>query len=399
MTTRIPRVLAVAASLACGATATLAAGVPLVRIDTEQKATAAFITAYHSTESTYHHDVTIPGSILLGLRALQTASQATTPVALTTLPAGVEVPCATSGSMVARMAPQMPRVFRFEWRQCRYPQDGYDQTLDGTGEMVLLSDSFTPDKVASLRLGSQGRDLVQTQILSFPSFSVRNDNLRNILLVGNIPMKDLRSLVPNSFTPFTYLVNGFVDLQQTSQFGSDPASVNGQRETFDAVTYTGTATSNADGTRSDTDRTTLFGKLTYTRREPPPYGTWNEIYRFLGYRVHDTFDWAGLESSQTIDGGLDLTWGPFGAGCLSGAYDFRTKSPIRRQMTGSQSYTGGEIAINGERVSLYTAANVPPTLPVPINGLLVHIEAPGVGTFNYDVNDLLNGLRPVSRCL
>jgi hypothetical protein len=42
---------------------------------------------------------------------------------------------------------------------------------------------------------------------------------------------------------------------------------------------------------------------------------------------------------------------------------------------------------------------VPPSLPAPTQGTLVHLDLAGVGSFDYDVNDLYLDLRPVSRCM
>jgi len=404
MTTGIPRVIVITASLLAAATAAAAGGLPLVRIDTEQKAAAALITANHTaTESPQNHEFALWPVVSLAMRALQTASQATTPVALMATPGGVEVACSTSGSMTASMAPRTPRVLKFEWRQCQFQQDGYNQALDGTGEILLLSDSFTPDKVGSIRFGSAGRDLVQTQdSYLFPQFKSHNDYIRNLLVVGNIPMKHLDYAIANSFTAFTYLVNGLSDFTQTNQNGSNPPYSYGSRLTFDAVTYSGSYAYNEDATRYDDDLTALFGKLTFTRRDSPPYGTTNEVYRYLGFHVHNMSNWTAGEFSQAVDGYVDFTWNPnFGAGCVNGGYDFKTRVPMHQVLLPDfhRPYDSGELVINGtEKVSLYSAANVRPSLPSPTSPTLLHIDAAGVGSFNYQINDLLLDLLPVSDC-
>lgn len=401
MNTRIPRAFVLTASLLTGATASAAGST--IPIDSEQKATSAFVAALMiGQEPPLLHQYAMANVIALGQRALQAASQATTPVALMATPAGVNIPCPTSGSVSVRMAPRIPRVFKFEWKQCHYPLDGADQSLNGSGEIVLLSDSFTPDRVASIRLGSANSNVLHVQEWIYPGFSSRNVVIDNFLVVGSIPLRNLQLPLPNSFTPFTYLVNGFDDFSQTNQFGSEPAYTNSTRIDFDAVAYTGSAAYDDDASRYDADLTALFGKLTYTRRDPPPYGTNVDVFRFQGLHVHDTSDWMAAERSQTIDGRVDFTWNPnFGQGCINGSYAFKTGVPLHRSTTGFyQPYDSGQLQINGtEKLSIYSAANVPATLPTPANLTLLHIEAAGVGTFNYDVNDFLNDLRPISHCM
>ena len=59
----------------------------------------------------------------------------------------------------------------------------------------------------------------------------------------------------------------------------------------------------------------------------------------------------------------------------------------------------GDLTINGIlRSTFYSPATVPPGLPVPTKGLLIHSELQGVGAFNYDANSVYEALRPVGNC-
>ena len=348
------------------------------------------------------HFATIERVIFYSNRALQKAASVATPASLMASPTGVVVPCETSGTMTARMAPRFPRVFRFEWHDCHFPLDGYPNTIDGPGEIMLLGDTFTPTKVAAIRFGASGTDVVTTRVLSFPWFVSQNTMLRNLRVVGNIPMT-ISSILTNTTSPFTYVIAGFTDETDSYQdlTSGTPPSSTGFRTAFDSVAYTGSFAFDAAQSRHTEDLLALFGSLTYTRNDPPPYGVTVERFKYEGFHVRNVSDFLTSGRTQEINGRVDYTPNPFfGSGCQTGGFVFKTHTPVHTVTSPFQVYDGGDLTINGgARVSLFSAANVPPTLPAPVNQTLVHLDLAGVGSFNYDVNDLLLGLRPVSRCM
>jgi hypothetical protein len=394
------RTLAFAASLSFGAAAFAA---PPLNLDIEQKATAAFVTGLSvSHSSTINHYATIERVIFYSNRALQKAASVTTPAALMASSSGIVVPCETSGTMTARMAPKYPRVFKFEWQDCHFPLDGFPNTLDGPGEIVLPGDTFTPTKVAAIRFGNANTDLASTRVLSFPWSVSRNTMLRNLRVIGNIPMT-ISPFVTNSVSPFAYVIAGFTDETATYQDLSSgtPESSAGFRTEFDSVAYAGTFAYDTDATLYTEDLLALFGTLTFTRSDPPPYGVTTERFRYEGFRVRNVSNYSNGDRTQAIDGRVDYTPNPFfGTGCQSGGFTFKTHAPIHTTASPFQTYDAGNLSINGTaRFSLYSAANVPPSLPAPTQATLVHLDLAGVGSFNYDVNDLYLDLRPVSRCM
>jgi hypothetical protein len=399
----LARVAARLPLVALGGLATVASAAP-VALDTEQKAAAAAITASTVAHNTpiYHWQL-IERAVFYTNRALQAASSVTTPAALMAAPAGIAVPCPVSGNMTARMAPRLPRVFKFEWHDCAFVLDGTAATLNGPGEVLLLSDDFAPAKVAGIRFGSADRDFIQTQEFNFPWLLMHKRFLRNLRLAGIIPLTISPYAIADSSSPFIYVATGFVDENDITEFpGTEqPPAEFGQRLDYEFVTFTGNYSYNADATQYDEDVGALFGKVTYTRREAPPYGVTADVSRFDGFRVHNHTDFNTMTKTQTIDGKLDYTWNPlFGPGCLNGGYQFRTRTPLHGPAFAFPEFDAGDLTINGTaRTTFYSATSAPSGLPVPTHGMLIHTDVQGVGSFNYDTDSLVNGLRSTAHCM
>jgi hypothetical protein len=396
------RVIARVSVFAIAGVAATAVAAPAT-INTEQKAAAALMTSRSVAQNqSYYNALLLERTVFYTKLALQTASTVTTPAALMANPAGVVVPCQTSGSMTARMAPTFPRVFKFEWNACVYNVGSFPNSLDGPGEVVLLADNFTPKNVASIRFGALSRDLVQTTEISFPNFAAHLRTARNLRLTGVVPMTVSQFAVPNGSSPFLFVATGFIDDNTINEFPGtgQPPSEAGSRLEHEFVTYAGNLSYNEDATKYDEDVSVLAGKLTYTRRNPPPYGISSEVSRFDGLRVHTVTDFNSLTKTRTIDGKLDFTWDPnFGAGCVNGGYQFRTSTPLHGAAFSQPDQDSGDLTINGIlRSTFYSPATVPPGLPVPTKGLLIHSELQGVGAFNYDANSVYEALRPVGNC-
>lgn len=398
----VARALAAGISLTVGA---VASATPPVKLDSEQKAAASLITALHtSAEGPLYHYAVIERVIFYTNRALATASAVTTPAALMAAPTGITVPCEASGSMTARMAPRYPRVFKFEWHDCKFDMYGWPHSLDGPGEVILLSDTLTPTKVAGIRFGNGTTDLIQTrELVTFDQ--INHDTLRrNLIVAGSVPLTITQYVAAGTTTSFAYVINGFVDETNVIDFPQSgaPQQIVGTNFKFDTVAYTGSFGYNDDASRYDEDLSGLFGTFTLTRRDPAPYGVTSERYRFDGFRVHHITDWAAFDSSLSIDGKLNYTWNPnFGAGCVSGEYSFKTAAPLHNSLNFWQQYDSGDLLINGAaRFTFYSAANVPAGLPVPTQGMLVHDDVKNVGAFNYDTSAASQGgVRTAAGCM
>ena len=373
-----------------------------VKLDTEQKAAASVITAtYLSHHTPLFHYATIERVIFYSNRTLLSVSSVTTPAALMATPAGVTVPCGVSGTLTARMAPRYPRILKFAYHDCHFDLYGWPHSLNGPGEIALLSDSFMPERVAAIRFGSDNADLVQTrELVTFDQIDHQTIR-RNLKLLGNLPLGYTQYVVNGTTTSFAYAIDGLEEETTISDFPltGAPTQTNVFRYDLDKLAYAGSVSYSADGSRDDEDLSVLFGTFKLTRTQPY-YGTTSETERYEGLRVRSVTDWVAFNRTEAIDGKVDMTWNPgFGAGCVNGTYAFKTRIPLRTSFS-SNLFDAGDLTVNGQvRATLFSAANVPPSLPAPVNGTLLHLDVQNVGAFNYDFDYITNGLRSASGCM
>jgi hypothetical protein len=396
------RALALAAGM--GGVAANAASPSYVIIDTEQKAAAAVVTAQTtSVNTTYYQGLTFTPVQTYANLAIAMASSVTTLADLLVNPAGIDVPCATAGSMTATASPAAPRTLSFEWHDCRVSVFEGPISLDGVGSVTLSADTFDAPSLVEIRFGNLTQDLVQTQVMTFPEFIDRKTNLRNLRVSGNIPVAPLQYVRPDTVTTYSFTITGFVDYTTHQEFPGtgNPDYDTGSRTVLEGVNYTGSLAYNSDGSIMDAD-VTAGGTLTHTRRDPPPYGTTFARFQYDGFRVHEIADFGpAFSQTLTIDGRLNYTYPPgFGGGCLSGAYSFKTRSPLRGPISPYWKFTTGELSINGTvKAAFFGPNNVPPGTAPPTQGSLLRNTVQNVGVFNYDLVDFVLTLRPVSQCM
>jgi hypothetical protein len=398
------RLLTRALVAGAGCLAGAAASAAPVSIDSEQKAAASLITAFNVQNNTpIYQNAVLERAVFYTGRALSAAASVTTPGALMANPAGVEVPCEVSGTMTAKMSPRFPRVVKFEWHDCHLDIYGWPHSLDGPGEVLLQSDSFTATKALAIRLGNSRADFVQTREVVTPDQVNHDTILRNLTLVGNIPLNFGQFQPAGSTLSYAYVLDGYVDETQVINFplSGAPQQTLNQRWDLEALTYAGSIGVNENWTVFDEELKVLFGTFTLTSTSPAPYGTQVERSRYANYRLHTVTDYTGWTRDASIDGKVDYTWNPnFGAGCVSGGYNFRTVVPLRNDLSAWQQFSAGALDINGSmRATFYTAATVPPSLPSPTQGVLTHVEVNNVGTFDYDAWSVSDGLRGVAGCM
>ncbi len=385
------------------ASATTFAATP-VTIDTEQKAAASVVSGlYIGFTAPYYYQLTLQRVNLYANRALATANAATTPAALAANRAGITVPCETSGNMTAKLSARLPRVFQFEWHDCHFNSFGYGFSLNGPGEIVLLSDTFAPTKVGAIRFGNSTRDLVETQEIITIDQVNHNTLLRNLAVIGNVPLNYDGTASPGSTVQFAFAIDGYVDETDLLDFPTTgaPQQTYGYRYDFSNVAYAGAASASSDGMHTDSDLHALLGTFTFSARNPPPYNATLESQRYDNFRVRNVVDWTAFTQDQTIDGKVNYTWNPnFGSGCLSGNYQFSTAAPLHNSLNNWEQYSSGDLSINGAvRATFFTAATVPATLPVPSQGELVHLDVKKLGSFNYDDVSAMQAVHGVAHCM
>ena len=121
-------------------------------IDSGQTATAALTTGFTVlSEPALSLWSTVDQTRRVAETALTLVGAATTPAALMKKPAGISIPCAISGSATAQLARTFPRVLKLRWNACLYTDfDGYPRERNGSTEITLLSDTFTPERIAGI---------------------------------------------------------------------------------------------------------------------------------------------------------------------------------------------------------------------------------------------------------
>ena len=380
----------------------LAAADPVV-IDSGQKATAALTTGFTVlSEPALSLWSTVDQTRRVAETALTLVSGSTTPAALLKKPAGITIPCAISGSATAQLARTFPRVLKLRWNACLYTDfDGYPRERNGSTEITLLSDTFTPERIAGIRQGSAGSDFTETRTIIDPeqnSYSTWSVNLR---IVGLIPMVREFPRYGLFVGPYAFEMSGFYRGQSRYELPDpqEPTYESDSVQTYEYVIACGANAYSNSQTQLSEDLTLHWGTFERTTQST---GWPADTTRFSvqGLRVRSDSEFVNWTRADRVDGSIDYHWSEvFGPSCLSGEYRFKTVTPLSRSMfDGNGALTAGDLRINGStRAQFFSAANTPPSLPVPQNGMLAHVTIAGVGEFDYDVAGPFF-LRQISGC-
>jgi hypothetical protein len=102
-------------------------------------------------------------------------------------------------------------------------------------------------------------------------------------------------------------------------------------------------------------------------------------------RVRTESDFVNWRMYRAVNGAFDYRREMDGyPSCHNGRYTVHTLAPYGGSMSGALE--SGDLLINNStRARFYSPTNVPPHLPVPQNGMLVHLEVTGLGSFTYDI--------------
>jgi hypothetical protein len=374
----------------------VATAAPIV-LDTEQKAAAGVATALSTSRWPIFVNDLVDTAREHTHFALKIVHAATTPVALMSTPGGIAINCSISGTIQARMANVEPRVLRLQAHDCVTRYAGYDKTINGPVAITLPADTFEPQNVLAIRLGNATTEFR----LEYRSETAeQNDTITDaysLALNGDISLARLYNCCEWVGTS-SFEMKGYHELLQLIDFPNGAPSTSG-RVRLSAQRLTMLRTTNAvDGVNEDDSRY-LGGAISYTRSDPPPYGTYTESFRFNDYHVARTNNFNDLTEHVSMDGRVAVESGTlWGAGCMDGLYAFRTRAPLVKSLI-TNAYSSGQLVANGSVVaSFYSSANTPPALPTPVNGMLLSMRVRDLGTFNYDASDAHNALMPMGQC-
>jgi hypothetical protein len=290
------------------------------------------------------------------------------------------------------MAHKLPRVLKVQWNACKYrDDDDYASERNGAVEIVLLSDTFTPQKVASIRVGTPTQDFTSQRLVVFDDQITDETHSMNLRMVGLINTK-------RAFSPFSYFDGEFGF--ETTGFSRDYGVITSPTGEwppyqFDNRIYAENLLTSGSLTYSNAythfvDELTLhFGTIGQKSVSSAYPDELSSHYQTLGLKLRDESDFKTGAHLQSIDGAIDYQFASAPAsssGCTNGLYTFKTRVPLTGNLFGSGALESGSVVINSSTTaSFFSAANVPPALPVPHNGMLAVVDVRNLGSFNYDV--------------
>jgi hypothetical protein len=364
-------------------------------IDSEAKANLAASVAIQqmqASDAQFHGVVDSARGVIY--QALSTLHATTTPAALLRSRDGLSIPCATAGDLLVRLSRSLPRQLKLEWRTCKDNDvNGYPHERSGQAEVLLFGDSFTPDRVASIRLGTASADYTDRRYIvdeSQGSPMIFDDTYRsNLRLVGLIPMK--RAFPPNGFYIGDFLFEATGYLAVDSRF-ENPASGwppfhQISTSNLDHVFASGSRSYNDDSTAMKIDLTLHWG--TFSREaQSESFPSVKQGFSVEGLRVRQEWDYAAWRFAWRLDGKVNLAPSePADAlTCRPGDYVFKTLAPLTGSLDDYGLLDGGDLLVNRRaRLRFHSAATTPPGFPAPVNGLLARVDVAGVGSFAYDM--------------
>jgi hypothetical protein len=353
----------------------IAAPVPL----TPQKGAAALVTMYQTRDELPREldRLTYDSSDLVDL-TLRLLASATTPAKVTAAAGGVTVACPVAGSVLARLAPRVPRVLKLQWTGCSFLNEGQTtHTLDGVGEVALFDATFTPVAVASISLGDRSGALIDH--FAYLGVDTPPDvNSYSLRMTGYIPMA--RASVNGAFRGSSlHELTGYHEIRSSYLAGDED-------QLFES-TYTISADQMVvQRTLTDTESSVsvLGGKLTFVWDYPDTPDEPAHTYRYSiepsALRIRDLTNLTTLQRTFEIDGAVRISMPdfiPFGCNSTTD-FTFLTTTPLHYvdPFSGSDLFDAGEILMNGTRATFYPTSG----------GAAAHVEfdAPPAG-FSYDV--------------
>jgi hypothetical protein len=384
-----------------------------VTIDSEQRAAGAVLSAHHffidrnelANTRQLLINLTHPSREIVNL-GLSMLAGATTPAALTRA-GGISVPCPQGGNVTAQLPRGLIRKLSMSFNGCvRELYSELDATYNGMVEVVLVGDKFNVSATPSLRLGTATQDFTITTFQSFPPYSdVTDTRSMNLRMTGLIPLS--QRIAGFYFTgAFAYEVTGFWQ-SFTTIVPPDPMhgapSEHVQRISAERILTSGHLSLPENSQTEWLDDETWFhtGRFTTYFDNVNLWRNTTETVDAQGLRIR-TKELYGSGRQVAIDGRARLQWEPTrGAGCLSGDYVFKTRTPLVEPPLGvSGFYRQGEILINNVATSRYGA----PTQPDPQQQPWlwqgpVSISVANLGQFDYLVDwSVSSGLKPIAGC-
>jgi len=366
---------------------TTALAVP-VQLDTEQKANMAAGMALRA-QSTLPREYSYLVNSARGIayETLRKLDAETTPADVLAAPAGLTFPCATSGTLRARLSSKLPRVLRLAWQSCQFDDiNGFVLQRDGSIEVTLFEDTFAPHRVAAVKLGSRDADFTETRYIVYDDQITDEKRSWNIRLRGDIPMTRAFPPYGQYIGTFDFETTGFELYQSITELPGTglPLIRSESSVTAENLRASGSLGYDASGNVMSSDLKLRWGDLRLASSQDGNGASHAFSPTNLHIQVRE--DWPAFRREARFDGAVAVQnpVGPYTTGCGDGIYTFKTAVPLAGPYNDSGQYESGEFTVNKARVNFYSAATVPPSLPLPQQGLLTRLKVPDLGVFLYD---------------
>jgi hypothetical protein len=258
----------------------------------------------------------------------------------------------------------------------------------------LPADTFLPETLSGIRFGNASSELTMHYITVTPAQSDDTTTAYNIALRGDISMATVLGSGPDTST---FRINGYNDLRR-DVITTPPAPSGFYGDKFSAEDLSVVRKLTFDNDVYAEDILLPAGSISLIQTQPG-HGVLTDAYTFNDYRVNRVTDYGAWNETLSVDGRITATLNPFaGGGCMNGLYAVKTRVPLSYSLDTTATFASGEMVVNGAVARFYSATNTPPSLPVPVNGMLLNLRVRDVGTFNYDAENWLAALSPVGQC-
>jgi hypothetical protein len=342
----------------------VAQAAPLTVIDTEREAAAATLAVLEipaGADGMIWSPIDEINNALVDVRRVATYAD------LAGTPAGVTVPCVTSGSITARLAPNQPRLLLLRWNRCKEVLGGLSTLVHGPASLRLSSESLAPERTSAIRIGGSREFVLQIGLAR---------NSYDFSLAGDIQLVSAVDASGNEVRHNAYEITGYSRIEQLdSRPGFPPTSV--RRVIADRLQETVDETlAYATYGVSTIEQRIQHGSLRFVETNPAAQIDSDQRWAFRNYRRSVAED-LGLSTIDTrLSGAVQVRSTDNGrCDCLHGSYAFTTTAPLHEENF-EEGYRSGELTINGTVVSRFSQGNVPQTFAV-------HISVENLGAFEY----------------
>jgi len=378
---------------------------PLPIASQDAAARAVFITLSAQNIVSRPIFIHVDASRQVARNTLQLLSSLTTPAALAKAGSALTFNCPLAGNITARLPRNGPRLLRLSWTNCSISTSpGYSLAYDGEGDFLLPANTFTPDALLGVRLGSSLRDFTQMQHFEEETPGSISRQSFNLSIAGRLPLTRNGTLYIGSFT---YVLNGRLD-NHFELPNPDPAlPPYVQDEYNNATNYTVVGATTVDTTNltSEDQLTVLLGLGDFrVDANGVPTGLISS-FRAEALRIRRTYDFHAANSTLTVDGKLDYHWpDSMGGTCGDGLYKFHTLTPIRQyNVFRFDARDVGQLTVNNATLSF--SLTDPPAVPEFYTPQpderpgLATVDMGAAGTFTHASYQMSNTVQGFAHCI